>query len=434
MRYNHLDMLPEKAFKPVGKRMTLEGGGGGSQTSTGTTYTSNVPEYAKPYYEELLKQTGKETFKTDSSGVVTGIKDYTPYTGERVAGFNPQQTNIQNQFAGLQTPTGFADAQAGTNYGQNLGYGAAGAGIAGALNYNPSNFSTQQVQAPSLQDFQMRGPQDVQSQIFGQGAADYYSNPYTQNVTNTALREAQQKGLMDKNALMSGSIGRGTFGGARNALLQAEQNRGLNQQLGDIQYKGASDAYTNAQQQFQADQARRMQADLANQQSGLATGQQNLQANLQTQQLGAGQNMTAQQLNQAAAQQAQQMAEQSKQFGAGMSKDVGLAGLQAGLDASKTQGALAAAEQTANLERLKAQSSSAAEQQAYQQKIDDLKYQQAMEAQDWQKKQLEFYSNILHGTSGALGSTQVNYTPQASPISQLAGAGVAGLSAYNLMK
>lgn len=434
MRYNHLDMLPEKAFKPVGKRMTLEGGGGGSQTSTGTTYTSNVPEYAKPYYEELLKQTGKETFKTDSSGVVTGIKDYTPYTGERVAGFTPGQTDIQNQFAGLQTPTGFADAQAGTNYGQNLGYGAAGAGIAGALNYNPSNFSTQQVQAPSLQDFQMRGPQDVQSQIFGQGAADYYSNPYTQNVTNTALREAQQKGLMDKNALMSGSIGRGTFGGARNALLQAEQNRGLNQQLGDIQYKGASDAYTNAQQQFQADQARRMQADLANQQSGLATGQQNLQANLQTQQLGAGQNMTAQQLNQAAAQQAQQMAEQSKQFGAGMSKDVGLAGLQAGLDASKTQGALAAAEQTANLERLKAQSSSAAEQQAYQQKIDDLKYQQAMEAQDWQKKQLEFYSNILHGTSGALGSTQVNYTPQASPISQLAGAGVAGLSAYNLMK
>lgn len=29
MRYSHLDMLPEKAFQPVGKRMTLEGGGGG---------------------------------------------------------------------------------------------------------------------------------------------------------------------------------------------------------------------------------------------------------------------------------------------------------------------------------------------------------------------------------------------------------------------
>ena len=29
MRYSHFDMLPEKAFQPVGKRMTLEGGGGG---------------------------------------------------------------------------------------------------------------------------------------------------------------------------------------------------------------------------------------------------------------------------------------------------------------------------------------------------------------------------------------------------------------------
>lgn len=29
MRYNHFDMLPEKAFQPVGKRMTLEGGGFG---------------------------------------------------------------------------------------------------------------------------------------------------------------------------------------------------------------------------------------------------------------------------------------------------------------------------------------------------------------------------------------------------------------------
>lgn len=28
MRYTHFDMLPEKAFQPVGKRMTLEGGGG----------------------------------------------------------------------------------------------------------------------------------------------------------------------------------------------------------------------------------------------------------------------------------------------------------------------------------------------------------------------------------------------------------------------
>lgn len=67
MRYNHLDMLPSKAFLPIGKRMTLEGGGGGGQTQTSTTgidpllkpyisyglgeaqklYESNTPEYYK---------------------------------------------------------------------------------------------------------------------------------------------------------------------------------------------------------------------------------------------------------------------------------------------------------------------------------------------------------------------------------------------------
>jgi hypothetical protein len=442
-----------------------------------------LPEYAKPYYEELLKQSGKETFKTDSSGTVTGIRDFNPYTGERVAGFTPGQTNLQNQYAGLTTPTGFTNAAAGTTYGKNLGYGAAGAGLGQALNYQPSGYNAQQVNAPSLQNFgmnaaqsgfnpnlqsyQMAGPQNVGSQIFGQGAADYYTNPYQQNVTNTALREAQQKGALDKNALMSGAIGRGTFGGARNALLQAEQNRGLNQQLGDIQMQGSQQGYLNAQQQFQADQARNMQAQLANQQAGLTTGQQNLQAMLQTQGLGAGigkdvalanlssaqqanvQNLAAQLQTQGlSADKAMQAAlanqqtglaanaqnVQGQQYAAGLGKDIGLAGLTAGLDASKTEGAIAATEQTANLERLKAQSTNAAEQQAYQQKIDDLKYQQFMEAQDYQKKQLEFYSNILRGNAGALGSTQVNYVPQASPISQVAGAGLAGLSAYNLMK
>jgi hypothetical protein len=49
MRYNHLDMLPELAFKPVGKRMTLEGmGGGGGQQQQSTT---GIDPTLKPYVE-----------------------------------------------------------------------------------------------------------------------------------------------------------------------------------------------------------------------------------------------------------------------------------------------------------------------------------------------------------------------------------------------
>lgn len=53
MRYNHLDMLPEKAFSPVGKRMTLEGGGGGGQTQTSKT---GIDPLLKPYISYGLNE------------------------------------------------------------------------------------------------------------------------------------------------------------------------------------------------------------------------------------------------------------------------------------------------------------------------------------------------------------------------------------------
>ena len=61
-----------------------KGGGGGGNT-TQTSYSTNLPEYAKPFYEELLKQTGKQIYTTDAAGAVTGVKGMPTYTGERIA-------------------------------------------------------------------------------------------------------------------------------------------------------------------------------------------------------------------------------------------------------------------------------------------------------------------------------------------------------------
>lgn len=60
MRYNHLDMLPEKAFSPVGKRMTLEGGGGGGQTQTSQT---GIDPMLKPYISYGLNE-AQNLYKT----------------------------------------------------------------------------------------------------------------------------------------------------------------------------------------------------------------------------------------------------------------------------------------------------------------------------------------------------------------------------------
>jgi hypothetical protein len=337
------------------------GGGGGGQTSTGTTYTSNLPEYAKPFFEQALVSAGKNVFTTDDKGAVTGVKEMPTYTGERVAGFTPGQEAVQSQIAGLTTPGGFRNAETGLGMGSGLGYGTAGAGLTRALGYTPRTVSTG---------------------TFGPGAASYYMSPYATNVSDIAARELRRQGDIAKQQGAMGAIGRGSFGGARQALMQAEQERGLQQNIADVYTKGQQAAFENAQKIYGEDQARALQAQQAN--------------------VGA---------EQAAAQLAGQ---------------TGVSGLQAGLEASRAQSATAAAQQTANLERLKAQSASEQEKQALQQKIDDIAYQQAMEARDWEKKQLEFYNAMLRGNAG-LAQTQIQYAPTPSGISQLGGLGLGAL-------
>lgn len=58
MRYNHIDMLPEMAFKPMGKRMTLEGGGGGKGGGGGGsgTQVQGIDPMLKPFVQYGLNE------------------------------------------------------------------------------------------------------------------------------------------------------------------------------------------------------------------------------------------------------------------------------------------------------------------------------------------------------------------------------------------
>jgi hypothetical protein len=361
--FNWVQNLVE-AFTFYGGGSKGGGGGGGTQTS----YSTNLPEYAKPFYEELLKQTGKQVYETDASGNVTGVQPYVPYTGERVAGFTPEQEKVQTEVAGLTAPGGFGRAATGLGVGEAMGYGTAGLGLGQAFGYRPTAIS---------------------GGTFGAPEAAAYMSPYASNVTDIAVREARKQADLAKTAGMSGAIGRGTFGGARQALLQSEQERGAQQNIANIRAQGQQDAYLNAQKQFEADQARRMKAA--------------------------------------------ELGQQGQQYAAGLGKELGVAGLQTGLEASAKQGALAATEQVSNLERLKAQAASAGEKQALQQEINNLKYQTFQEQKNYEKAQLDYLSNILRGNAAALGTTQVQYAPAPSLASQLGGVGLAGLGLYNIL-
>ena len=86
-------------------------------------------------------------------------------------------------------------------------------------------------------------------------------NPYQQLVTDVQKREARREA--DKSAADIGlqAAGSGAFGGYREGVLLAEQDRNLQQQLSDIQATGDQAAFNQALQAFEADRAARGQEE-----------------------------------------------------------------------------------------------------------------------------------------------------------------------------
>ena len=293
------------------------GGGGGSAPANQTIRQENaVSAFAAPYVEKML---GKTEALTEAP--------YQTYGGQRTADFTDLQNTAFGAAGNLGTAQQTTDA---SNMAAQAGIGALGTqyrggqfgnAYQGLQPYNPGQYNQQSVSAPNLQNYQMQGPADVQSQGYnaasmqgaqtgynpnlqnyqmgpaervgvqnfgGQSAQDYMS-PYMQNVVDVQQREAQRSADIAGTQRGAQAARMGAFGGSRQAVMEAEAARNLATQKGDIQATGLQAAYQQAQQQFNADQARQLQAQQANQAAGLTVGQQNLAANLGVQQLGAGQ-------------------------------------------------------------------------------------------------------------------------------------------------
>jgi hypothetical protein len=183
-----------------------------SQPSAPTNQTvtqTNLPEYAKPYYLNLMKRTEAESYRP-----------YQTYGGERIAGFTPAQEALQRQTMGLQTPEQFNAATQGATATGMLGLGAAQRGFNAA---------------------------------FG-NTADYMS-PYIQGALDPQIREANRQADYFKRNDALGSMGTGggpsSYGGSRQLLASVERERNANQMVGDILGKGYQSAYDAAQRQQQ---------------------------------------------------------------------------------------------------------------------------------------------------------------------------------------
>ena len=186
------------------------GGSSAPQQTEVTQTTTNLPEYAQPYFTRLLGRTEYES-----------LNPYRTYTGQRLAERSP----LAEQVAARQTALGLAGAP------------------------------REMAEASQLARTSVVNPQR-----FDSGIASMYMNPFQRLVTDVEKREAQRASDISGEQIESRAAQSGGLGGYREAILQAERERNLGQRLGDIEARGQRDAFTQAQQQFERDRANQLNA------------------------------------------------------------------------------------------------------------------------------------------------------------------------------
>jgi hypothetical protein len=236
-----------------------------------------------------------------------------------------QTGQFQNQF---QAPDQYQSGQFNADRVQAAGlqnYQMAAPASIGASGYDAASMKAAQTgYNPELQAFQMGPAERLSAQNFGNQSAQDYMSPYMQQVVDVQQREARRASEITRNQQQAQAVGQGAFGGSRQAIVEAERQRNLGTQLGDIQSQGLQSAFSQAQQQFNTDQARQMAAQQANQQAGLTVGQQNLASQMGTQQLGTQTGLQTSLANLTAAQQAEVNNQAAKNQAMGMNAQMAM--------------------------------------------------------------------------------------------------------------
>jgi hypothetical protein len=193
--------------------------------------TVGQPGYEKPY-TGLIDRGFSAIYPDDLAGAEAYARQFAPLIEQGLVGagtvapMSQFQQALGTQLGGMTMPDQFALAE---QTGQ-----AGAAGLQALLG----------VQAPE----------------FGSTQAEQYMSPYFQNVVDAQQRQAIDAARQSQLGGNLAAARQGTYGGARQAILQSQRESGLRTQLGDIQAQGLQRAYEQAQQQFERDRSAGLQA------------------------------------------------------------------------------------------------------------------------------------------------------------------------------
>ena len=172
--------------------------------------TSEIPAELKPYVQEVLSE-AHDIYKTRKE------EGYVPFTGQEIAEFSPEQERAFDLTA------------------QSVG-------------------QTQAFAAPAAQFAGLAGLGTTDADI------SRFMNPYVSQVVERAERERRRAADIEQQELAARAVQAGAFGGSREAILEAERRRNLEQGIADIRTAGLSEAFKQAVQQAQAQQENRLGA------------------------------------------------------------------------------------------------------------------------------------------------------------------------------
>jgi len=196
---------------------TLVGG------NVGRAEESSLSSFAGPYVTQML---GK--------GAALANMPYTAYGGPLSAGASDLQSQAFKGLGALQMPSN------------------------ASMQYNPMSFTGAAYAPPSAVQAAAGNPL-VTTPASG-NMVQQYMTPYLQSVLDPQYAAARRQSEIQQQALQ-GQYGKaGAYGGSRQGVAEAELQRGLLDRMSDITGRGYNEAFTQAQNQFNTEQNRQMQA------------------------------------------------------------------------------------------------------------------------------------------------------------------------------
>jgi hypothetical protein len=191
---------------------TVSAPGAMGSPSSGATNSGILSDWAAPYVTQMLGQTQ-----------ALAAQPYQVYQGPMTAGASDLQSSV---FKGLGS----------LNFPGQLGQSFSSTGA-----YQLPNMNAPAGTAPTSPT----GPT---------GVAANYMNPYLQAVLNPQLEELRRQNDITNMGVNAKMTQAGAFGGGRNAIMNAENNRNLMMEQNKTVGQGYANAYDKAMQQYNTEQ------------------------------------------------------------------------------------------------------------------------------------------------------------------------------------